>query len=96
MTSRAVPPTRPTPVADVDGAKRTYELDRAHVFHSWSAQATLNPLVVAGAQGSWVWDGDEREVVAIGSRCWDRGARTADRCAMTNSFNAEESRRHVV
>ena len=58
MTSRAVPPTRPTPVADVDGAKRTYELDRAHVFHSWSAQATLNPLVVAGAQGSWVWDGD--------------------------------------
>ena len=58
MTSRAVPPTRPTPVADIDGAKRTYELDRAHVFHSWSAQATLNPLVVAGAEGSWVWDGD--------------------------------------
>jgi taurine--2-oxoglutarate transaminase len=30
--------------------------DRAHVFHSWSAQATLNPVVVAGAEGSWFWD----------------------------------------
>ena len=30
--------------------------DRAHVFHSWSAQGALNPLVVAGAQGSWFWD----------------------------------------
>ena len=24
-------------------AARAYELDRAHVFHSWSAQAELNP-----------------------------------------------------
>ena len=24
-------------------------LDRAHVFHSWSAQAALDPLVVVGA-----------------------------------------------
>src|SRR3954452_25459201 len=30
--------------------------DRAHVFHSWSAQGALNPLVVAGAEGSWFWD----------------------------------------
>ncbi|MCW2751006.1 MAG: aspartate aminotransferase family protein [Aeromicrobium sp.] len=35
---------------------RAYELDRAHVFHSWSAQAELNPMVVAGALGSEVWD----------------------------------------
>ena len=27
---------------------RTYELDRAHVFHSWSAQALITPMVVAG------------------------------------------------
>src|SRR3954447_5453985 len=32
--------------------------DRAHVFHSWSAQATLNPLVVAGAEGSYFWTQD--------------------------------------
>ena len=30
--------------------------DRSHVFHSWSAQAALNPVVVAGAEGSWFWD----------------------------------------
>jgi taurine--2-oxoglutarate transaminase len=35
---------------------RTYELDREHVFHSWSAQATLNPMVVTRAEGSQVWD----------------------------------------
>ena len=26
--------------------------DRKHVFHSWSAQAALNPAVVARASGS--------------------------------------------
>jgi taurine--2-oxoglutarate transaminase len=57
---RALPSTAPHPGADPDGARRTYELDRAHVFHSWSAQATLTPLVITGGQGSWVWDGDGR------------------------------------
>lgn len=33
-----------------------YRNDRAHVFHSWSAQASLDPLVVAGASGSYFWD----------------------------------------
>ncbi|MEI7547711.1 MAG: aminotransferase class III-fold pyridoxal phosphate-dependent enzyme, partial [Actinomycetota bacterium] len=32
--------------------------DRAHVFHSWSAQGTLNPLVVSRAQGSYFWTED--------------------------------------
>ena len=35
---------------------RTFELDRAHVFHSWSAQGALNPMVVTRAEGSTVWD----------------------------------------
>jgi taurine--2-oxoglutarate transaminase len=30
--------------------------DRAHVFHSWSAQGQLNPVVIAGASGSRMWD----------------------------------------
>ncbi|MGX6603156.1 aminotransferase class III-fold pyridoxal phosphate-dependent enzyme [Micromonosporaceae bacterium Da 78-11] len=30
--------------------------DRAHVFHSWSAQGAINPLPIAGAQGSHIWD----------------------------------------
>ena len=33
-----------------------YDLDRAHVFHSWSAQGALNPFVIAGGLGSEVWD----------------------------------------
>ncbi len=35
---------------------RAYLDDRAHVFHSWSAQGQLDPLVVTGAAGSWFWD----------------------------------------
>lgn len=35
---------------------RTYELDRAHVFHSWSAQALISPMVIERAEGCYVWD----------------------------------------
>lgn len=34
----------------------TFQLDRANVFHSWSAQAALNPLTIAGASGCEAWD----------------------------------------
>lgn len=34
----------------------TFSLDRANVFHSWSAQAALQPLTIAGAAGSELWD----------------------------------------
>jgi len=40
--------------------ERTSELDRAHVFHSWSAQGALKPLVIAGGLGCRVWDHDGR------------------------------------
>ncbi|ANH37858.1 Taurine--pyruvate aminotransferase [Nocardioides dokdonensis FR1436] len=30
--------------------------DRAHVFHSWSAQAQIDPLPIAAALGSHFWD----------------------------------------
>ncbi len=33
-----------------------YDLDRAHVFHSWSAQGALNPFLIEGGLGSTVWD----------------------------------------
>lgn len=32
------------------------ELDREYVFHSWSAQAALSPVVIAGGSGCVVWD----------------------------------------
>ncbi len=35
---------------------RTYVDDRAHVFHSWSAQGLIDPVVVAGGEGAWFWD----------------------------------------
>ncbi len=35
---------------------QVYAADRAHVFHSWSAQQALKPLVIEGAEGCYVWD----------------------------------------
>ena len=43
---------------DPDEGRRIHALDRAHVFHSWSAQGALDPLVIAGAEGSYFWDDD--------------------------------------
>jgi len=39
---------------EIDAAYRSeaYRLDRAHVFHSWSAQASIDPIVVVGGQGA--------------------------------------------
>ena len=37
---------------------RAWADDRAHVFHSWSAQATLNPVDVVRAEGRHFWDSD--------------------------------------
>ncbi|PWC19932.1 aspartate aminotransferase family protein [Brenneria roseae subsp. roseae] len=34
------------------------QLDRQYVFHSWSTQGALNPLVIAGGEGSRLWDYD--------------------------------------
>ena len=45
------------PITDVDRYVATaYANDRAHVFHSWSAQGALDPTVIVGAQGSRMWD----------------------------------------
>ncbi len=43
------------PLDPLDG-DLTLELDRAHVFHSWSAQASFAPLAIAGGSGTTVWD----------------------------------------
>lgn len=36
--------------------QRVRDDDRAHVFHSWSAQALIDPMPIAGAEGSYFWD----------------------------------------
>ena len=43
------------PLIATDG-KLAHDLDRAHVFHSWSAQGALDPFIIAGGSGSTVWD----------------------------------------
>jgi taurine--2-oxoglutarate transaminase len=63
-----LPATAPHPAPDPEGAARTYALDRAHVFHSWSAQAALSPFVAVGAEGSWVWDGEGRPYLDFSSQ----------------------------
>jgi taurine---2-oxoglutarate transaminase len=37
---------------------QAYRDDRAHVFHSWSAQRALAPAVVTGGEGAWFWTED--------------------------------------
>jgi taurine--2-oxoglutarate transaminase len=49
MTESNANPTR---------GKEVFALDRAHVFHSWSAQGAISPMPVAGGQGSYFWDFD--------------------------------------
>ncbi|TQF03285.1 aspartate aminotransferase family protein [Kitasatospora acidiphila] len=44
------------PTADPAAGQAVTAADRAHVFHSWSAQAQIAPLAVAGAEGSYFWD----------------------------------------
>jgi taurine--2-oxoglutarate transaminase len=46
-----MPPQQTAP-----GASQAYRDDLAHVFHSWSAQANRTPMVIAAAEGSYVWD----------------------------------------
>ncbi|MDQ1617796.1 MAG: taurine---2-oxoglutarate transaminase [Actinomycetota bacterium] len=52
----AVTPAASSPVPDPEEGRRVFELDRTHVFHSWSAQALISPMALAGAEGSYVWD----------------------------------------
>ncbi|MFI9205794.1 aspartate aminotransferase family protein [Streptomyces sp. NPDC053048] len=42
--------------------------DRAHVFHSWSAQTLIEPVAVAGAEGSYFWDHDGNRYLDFSSQ----------------------------
>ncbi len=49
-------------------AARAYELDRRHVFHSWSAQAQITPMTVVASEGSYVWAGDGAKLLDFSSQ----------------------------
>ncbi|MFP7759878.1 aspartate aminotransferase family protein [Marisediminicola sp. LYQ85] len=56
-----------TGIDAVEG-RRAHDLDRAHVFHSWSAQGALDPFVIAGGLASTIWDFDGREYLDFSSQ----------------------------
>ena len=56
-TETTLPGGQDLATAIADG-QRAYELDRQHVFHSWSAQAQIKPMTVIAAEGAYIWDGE--------------------------------------
>ena len=54
--------------ANAAEGKRVYDLDREYVFHSWSAQKALKPMVIAGGEGSYVWDYDGNRFLDFSSQ----------------------------
>jgi taurine--2-oxoglutarate transaminase len=46
----------------------TFDLDREYVFHSWSAQANLKPIVIDSAQGCYIVDGDGNRLLDLSSQ----------------------------
>jgi taurine---2-oxoglutarate transaminase len=52
---------------DPQAGRAVKAMDRAHVFHSWSAQELIDPLAVAGAEGSYFWDYDGHRYLDFGS-----------------------------
>ena len=56
------------PVPDPARGAEVLAADRAHVFHSWSAQGALRPLPVARAEGSYFWDYDGHRYLDFSSQ----------------------------
>ena len=52
---------------DMEAEDRVRQNDRAHVFHSWSAQGAITPLPIARAQGSRFWDYDGKDYLDFSS-----------------------------
>jgi len=48
--------------------QRVRDDDRKHVFHSWSAQATIDPLPISGGEGSYFWDLDGNRYLDFASQ----------------------------
>lgn len=53
---------------EIAAGQRAHELDKAHVFHSWQAQGPFNPMTILRAEGSYVWDGEGRQLIDLSSQ----------------------------
>ncbi|MFZ9292064.1 MAG: aspartate aminotransferase family protein [Ilumatobacteraceae bacterium] len=47
---------------------KAYLDDRAHVFHSWSAQGLIDPVDIVKAEGSWMWDANGKKYLDFSSQ----------------------------
>lgn len=56
------------PIPQSAEGQATYANDRAHVFHSWSAQAELDPMVISRSQGPYLYDADGKEYIDFSSQ----------------------------
>ena len=54
--------------AAIAEATEAYQLDRKHVFHSWSAQAQITPMTIVASEGSYVWDGEGNRYLDFSSQ----------------------------
>ncbi|CAN5349389.1 aspartate aminotransferase family protein [soil metagenome] len=62
VKSELLPSGQDLDTALAEGA-HAYELDRKHVFHSWSAQAQIKPMTIVASDGQYVWDGDGNKLL---------------------------------
>jgi taurine--2-oxoglutarate transaminase len=58
----------PALTPDPQRGAEVFAADRAHVFHSWSAQKAISPLPIAAAEGSYVWDYDGTRYLDLSSQ----------------------------
>ncbi|MGB7239516.1 MAG: aspartate aminotransferase family protein [Rhodococcus sp. (in: high G+C Gram-positive bacteria)] len=68
MTSHSVLPRGLNLDAELERGRRAYELDRSHVFHSWSAQGLIDPMTIVASEGSYVWDGTGTRLLDFSSQ----------------------------
>lgn len=68
MTTTTSPQQSPEPAATARTNAASTAADRAHVFHSWSAQGLINPLPIAGGEGAWFWDEEGNRYLDFGSQ----------------------------
>src|SRR5438445_6276811 len=58
-------PGQPIPAAV---AQRIVEDDRRYLLHSWSAQASRRPVVIAGGRGAMFWDAEGKRYLDFASQ----------------------------
>ena len=67
----SIDPVSPDPAVSEEllaAGRKAHDLDRAHVFHSWSAQQKISPMTVVKAEGPYLWDGEGRRLIDFSSQ----------------------------